>query len=118
MLVFFNEILIYSEMWKGHLRHVEKVFRTLEENQIYTNMSKLPSSYLRHPLYLLKPASVGVGLAFLQSLVDCGLPLGLLLVAPLVACLNRKQAHSQACKCIEHHENRLHFARCSMHLQA
>ena len=40
MLVFFNEILIYSEMWKGHLRHVEKVFRTLEENQIYTNMSK------------------------------------------------------------------------------
>ena len=57
-----------------------------------------------------QPASVGLGLAFLQSVVDCGLPLGLLPMAPLAACLNPKQAHSQACKCIEQRANRLHFA--------
>ena len=53
VLVFFDDILIYSSLWSDHLRHVRTVFRTLQDHQLFLKKSKcafgLPSvAYLGH----------------------------------------------------------------------
>ena len=40
VLVFFDDIIIYSKSWKGHVEHVDKVWRQLEEKQLYAKTSK------------------------------------------------------------------------------
>eukprot|EP00253_Pinus_taeda_P036058 PITA_36058 len=40
VLVFFDDILIYSKTWKEHLQHMEKVLHILEEQRLYPKMSK------------------------------------------------------------------------------
>ena len=40
MLVFFDDILIYSRTWEEHLQHIETVLRILEEQQFYAKLSK------------------------------------------------------------------------------
>ena len=40
LLVFFDDILIYSKTWKDHLIHLEQVLSILKENQFYAKMSK------------------------------------------------------------------------------
>jgi hypothetical protein len=40
VLVFFDDILIYSKSWEDHVRHVDKVLQLLKEQQIYAKPSK------------------------------------------------------------------------------
>lgn len=40
VLVFFDDILIYSKTWSAHLCHPKIVFDTLLENQLFVNRSK------------------------------------------------------------------------------
>ena len=40
MLVFFDDILVYSRTWTERLSHLEKVFSILLSNQLYVNQSK------------------------------------------------------------------------------
>jgi hypothetical protein len=40
VLVFFDDILIYSSSWSDHLRHVRTVFRTLQDHQLRLKQSK------------------------------------------------------------------------------
>ena len=40
VLVFFDDILIYSKNWNSHLKHVEAILKLLEENKFYANKSK------------------------------------------------------------------------------
>lgn len=40
MLVFFDDILIYSNSWEDHLKHLNLVMETLESNQLYVKKSK------------------------------------------------------------------------------
>jgi len=40
VLVFFDDILIYSRTWKEHLEHLSQVLTILEENKFYAKMSK------------------------------------------------------------------------------
>jgi hypothetical protein len=40
VLVFFDDILIYSKSWEDHLRHVDKVLQLLKEKQLYAKPSK------------------------------------------------------------------------------
>ena len=40
VLVFFDDILIYSKSWKDHVEHVDKVLQILEEKQLYAKISK------------------------------------------------------------------------------
>ena len=40
MLVFFDDILIYSNSWKDHVEHVDRVLQLLEEKQLYAKRSK------------------------------------------------------------------------------
>ena len=40
VLVFFDDILIYSKSWEDHVQHVEKVLQLLEAHQLYAKPSK------------------------------------------------------------------------------
>jgi hypothetical protein len=40
VLVFFDDILIYSKTWKDHLTHVDKVLRLLAQHQLFLKQSK------------------------------------------------------------------------------
>lgn len=40
IMVFLDDILIYSHMWKDHLMHVKKVLDALQRVKLYVNMSK------------------------------------------------------------------------------
>jgi hypothetical protein len=40
VLVFFNDILIYSKSWEDHVQHVDKVLQLLKEQQLYAKPSK------------------------------------------------------------------------------
>jgi hypothetical protein len=40
LLVFFDDILIYSKSWEDHVQHVDKVLQLLKEKQLYAKPSK------------------------------------------------------------------------------
>jgi hypothetical protein len=40
VLVFFDDILIYSKSWEDHVQHVDKVLQLLTEQQLYAKPSK------------------------------------------------------------------------------
>ena len=40
VLVFFDDILIYSKYWEDHVQHVNKVLQLLEAQQLYAKPSK------------------------------------------------------------------------------
>lgn len=40
VLIFFDDILVYSSTWKTHLLHLEIVLKTLQQNQLYARLSK------------------------------------------------------------------------------
>ena len=40
VLVFFDDILVFSKSWVEHSKHLEMVFETLLPNQLYANKSK------------------------------------------------------------------------------
>jgi hypothetical protein len=40
VLLFFDDILIYSKSWEDHVRHVDKVLQLLKEQQLYAKPSK------------------------------------------------------------------------------
>ncbi|KAK8934390.1 hypothetical protein KSP39_PZI015066 [Platanthera zijinensis] len=40
VLIFFDDILIYSASWEDHLRHVEQVFAILRQHQLYVKQTK------------------------------------------------------------------------------
>lgn len=40
ILVFFDDILVYSQTWEDHLKHLDTTFQTLKEHQLYAKLSK------------------------------------------------------------------------------
>lgn len=53
VVVFIDDVLIYSKTWEDHLQHLEAVFKVLQQNQFYVKLSKCAFarqelSYLGH----------------------------------------------------------------------
>ena len=51
VLVFFDDILIYSRTWEDHIRHVEEVLSIMESQSLFAKLSKCEFG-LREVLYL------------------------------------------------------------------
>jgi hypothetical protein len=76
LLVFFDDILIYSSLWTDHLRHVRTLFRTLQDHQLFLKRSKcgfgLSSvAYLGH---VISEEGVAMDQQKVQAVLDWPLP--------------------------------------------
>ena len=72
VLVFFDDILIYSKTWKDHLTNLKQVFSILKENYFYAKMSKCTFgkeevSYLGH---VISKEGVNVDLEKIKSITN------------------------------------------------
>jgi hypothetical protein len=47
VLVFFDDILIYSRLWEVHLKHIKVVFKILQSEHFFLNTPSVHSSKLR-----------------------------------------------------------------------
>jgi hypothetical protein len=76
LLVFFDDILIYSKSWKDHLRHLRAVLSELRHHRLFVKRSKcafgVPSvSYLGH---IISEAGVAMDPAKVQAIHDWSVP--------------------------------------------
>ena len=76
VLIFFDDILIFSKSWVEHLKHLEMVFETLLQNQLYAKKSKCSFSkaqleYLGH---LISEQGVETDLAKIECMKQWPLP--------------------------------------------
>src|SRR6185503_8422254 len=72
VLVFFDDILIYSETWADHLRHVRTVFTVLHQHRLFVKRSKCAFgvesiSYLGHTI---SAAGVAMDPAKVQAVAE------------------------------------------------
>ena len=51
LLVFFDDILVYSKTWEEHLKHLDETLSILEEQSLYVKMSKCEFG-MKEMLYL------------------------------------------------------------------
>ena len=76
VLVFFDDILIFSPSWKDHLSHLEFVLSILKQHQLFARFSKCTFGvreidYLGHTL---SGAGVAMETTKLQAVLDWPLP--------------------------------------------
>ena len=76
VLVFFDDILIYSKSWEEHVQHVDKVLQLLKEQQLYAKHSKWffgvkEVDYLGHIVF---HEGVKVDPNKIKEMMDCLIP--------------------------------------------
>lgn len=72
VLIFFDDILIYSKTWEEHLKHIDIVLRILERESLYAKMSKcsfgmIELLYLGH---IISVEGVHVDLEKIRAIMD------------------------------------------------
>ena len=76
ILVFFDDILIYSRTWEEHLRHLDEVLGILQEQSLYAKMSKCEFG-MQEMLYLghvIGANGVQVHLEKIRAILDWPTP--------------------------------------------
>ena len=76
ILVFFDDILIYSRTWEEHLRHLDEVLGILQEQSLYAKMSKC-EFVMQEMLYLghlIGANEVQVHLEKIRAILDWPTP--------------------------------------------
>ena len=76
MLIFFDDILIYSASWAEHLSHIRAVLSVLRENQLFLKRSKCSFgetsvAYLGHVISAL---GVAMDTSKVQAILDWPTP--------------------------------------------
>ena len=76
VLIFFDDILVYSPSWQEHLQHVKRVIRVLQNNQLYVKGSECQFGvtevhYLGH---IVSSEGVGVDEEKIQAIVEWPMP--------------------------------------------
>lgn len=76
VVVFIDDVLIYSTTWQDHLMHLETVFKLLQQNQFHVKLSKCSFakqelSYLGH---IISPAGVSTYPKKVQIIADWPTP--------------------------------------------
>jgi hypothetical protein len=76
VLVFFDDILIYSKSWEDHVQHVDKVLQLLKEQQLYAKPSKCffgvkEVEYLGH---IVSHEGVNVDPNKIKAMMDWSIP--------------------------------------------
>jgi len=74
VLVFFDDILIYSKSWADHLRHLRVILTILRQHRLFVKRSKCSFgvdsvSYLGH---IISASGVAMDPAKVQSIHECG----------------------------------------------
>lgn len=72
ILVFFDDILVYSRSWEDHLTHLQTVLQILSVNSLFTKLSKfqfgvLRVSYLGH---IISEQGVSVDPTKIQAVIE------------------------------------------------
>lgn len=76
VVVFIDDVLIYSKTWEDHLLHIEAVFKVLQENEFYVKLPKCTFarqelSYLGH---VISSADVSTDPKKIQIIADWPIP--------------------------------------------
>jgi hypothetical protein len=73
LLVFFDDILIYSRMWEDHLRHVNGILSIMEEQSLYAKckFGLIEILYLGH---IIGAQGVQVHHENIRVILDCPMP--------------------------------------------
>ena len=79
VLVFFDDILVYSSTWHEHLCHLEVVFKVLKENVLFAKLSKcsfgvLEIEYLGH---IVSGEGVAMDATKVQAVLEWPTPLNI-----------------------------------------
>ena len=79
VLVFFDDILVYSSTWHEHLCHLEAVLKVLKENVLFTKLSKcafgvLEIEYLGH---IVSGEGVAMDATKVQAVLEWPTPLNI-----------------------------------------
>jgi hypothetical protein len=72
ILVFFDDILVYSRSWEDHLTHLQTVLQILSANSLFVKLSKcqfgvLPVSYLGH---IISKQGVSIDPTKIQAVIE------------------------------------------------
>ncbi|XP_019455099.1 PREDICTED: uncharacterized protein LOC109356222 [Lupinus angustifolius] len=76
VLVFFDDILVYSQSWEAHLEHLDTVLYTLQQHQLYAKLAKCSFGltqvdYLGH---VVSAAGVAMDQSKVKAIVEWPLP--------------------------------------------
>lgn len=79
VLVFFDDILIYSSTWPMHLSHLESVLQTLQQHSLFVKFSKcsfglLEVEYLGH---IVSGSGVSMDKSKIQAVLDWSRPMNI-----------------------------------------
>jgi hypothetical protein len=76
VLVFFDDILIYSKSWEDHVRHVDMVIQLLKEKQLYSKPSKcfFGVKEVEYFVHIVSHESVKVDTNKIKAMMDWPIP--------------------------------------------
>lgn len=72
VIIYLDDILIFSNSWKVHLQHLEHVLHTLEKNSLYANLSKCSfgQTSISYLGYIINAHGVQVDLAKVEVICN------------------------------------------------
>jgi hypothetical protein len=72
VVVYLDDILIFSRTWEEHMRHIQQVLSTLQQHKLYANLEKFSfgMNRVQYLGYIVDEHGVHVDLAKIQVIRD------------------------------------------------